>query len=163
TANRFWQQLFGTGLVKTSFDFGTQGELPSHPELLDWLATTFASPSLSKGGRGGSGELAIGATETNHATPPAPPFLRGGEAGVGGAGWGWAVKARVGMRVTWAAFRRDARPPSGLQKRDPENRLYARGPRFRLDAEQVRDNALFVSGLIDLKMGGRGVRTYQPA
>ena len=119
--NRFWQQFFGTGLVKTSDDFGSQGEPPSHPELLDWLAVDFPRRRL---GREGAREAASSRRQT----------------------------FRQSSRV-------DARE---LLARDPENRLLARGPRFRLDAEQMRDNALFVSGLINPKMGGKGVQPYQP-
>ncbi|HVL11311.1 MAG TPA: PSD1 and planctomycete cytochrome C domain-containing protein [Gemmata sp.] len=117
-ANRLWQQFFGTGLVKTSGDFGTQGELPSHPELLDWLASEYRKD--------------------------------------------WDTKRFVKLLVTSDAFRRDSRQPPAERAKDPENRLLSRGPRFRLDAEQLRDNALFVSGLMNHEMGGRGVNTYQP-
>ncbi len=117
--NRVWQQMFGTGLVKTSADFGAQGEPPSHPELLDWLAAGF----------------------------------RDG---------GWDVKELIRTMVNSAAFRRSAKVTKPVLAKDPENRLYARGPRFRLDAEQVRDNALFLSGLMDHTIGGKGVRPYQP-
>ena len=119
TVNRFWQQFFGTGLVKTSEDFGTRSEWPSHPELLDWLATEFIRT-------------------------------------------GWDVKGFVRMIVTSATYRQDSRATPKLLATDPDNRLLARGPKYRLDAEVLRDNALWVSGLLNPKMGGRGVRPYQP-
>ena len=117
--NRYWQQFFGTGLVKTGADFGSQGEPPTHPELLDWLAMTFVES-------------------------------------------GWDMKQFVKLLVTSATYRQESRVTPALLAADPENRFYARGPRFRLDGEVLRDNALFVSGLIVEKLGGRGVRPYQP-
>ncbi len=119
TVNRLWQQFFGTGIVKTSFDFGSQGAVPTHPELLDWLAVTFRED-------------------------------------------GWDVRKMIRLMLTSATFRQSSVTTSSLVQRDPENLLHARGPRFRLDAEQLRDNALFVSGLINLEMGGKGARPYQP-
>ncbi len=118
--NRFWQQVFGTGLVKTSGDFGTQGELPSHPVLLDELADQFRSG-------------------------------------------GWDVRALLRSMIVSLAFRQSSEAPESSWKEDPENRLLGRGPRMRLDAEQIRDNALFVGGLIRLEMGGKGSMPYQPA
>jgi hypothetical protein len=105
--------------VKTAEDFGSQGEPPTHPELLDWLATEF--------------------TRT-----------------------GWDVKAMQRLMVTSAAYRQSSRVTPELTERDPEIRLLARGPRFRLPAEMVRDNALAVSGLLVEKLGGPGVFPYQP-
>jgi hypothetical protein len=117
--NRLWQQFFGTGLVKTSNDFGSQGTPPTHPELLDWLAVTFRED-------------------------------------------GWDMKKFVTRLVTSHTYRQSAQfSPENLQA-DPENKLLARGPRFRLDAEVVRDQALFLSGLLSPTMGGKGVRPYQP-
>ena len=120
TVNRFWQQFFGTGIVKSSGDFGAQGEWPSHPELLDWLATEFLHTD-------------------------------------------WDVKRMIRLMVTSATYRQSSAVSEALRQKDPENRLLARGPRFRLDAEVIRDNALYVSGLLIEKMGGRGVRPYQPS
>lgn len=119
TVNRFWQQFFGTGLVKTSADFGSQGEPPSHPELLDWLAVTFVED-------------------------------------------GWDVQKLVKRIVTSAAYRQSSITTPQLLERDPENRLLAHGPRFRLDAEILRDQALYVSGLLVPTVGGKGVNPYQP-
>jgi len=120
TVNRFWQQHFGTGLVKTAENFGIQSEPPSHQELLDWLANQ---------------------------------FVRGG----------WDTKALHRLIVTSASYRQGSQASADLFQRDPENRLLARGPRFRLPAEVVRDNALAISGLLVEKIGGPSIKPYQPA
>ena len=118
-ANRAWELLFGRGLVATSEDFGTQGERPSHPELLDWLATE---------------------------------LVRGG----------WSEKALLRTIVTSSTYRQSSRVTPALLERDPENRLLARGPRLRVDAETVRDVALAASGLLETRVGGPSVFPPQP-
>ncbi len=117
--NRYWQEYFGAGIVKTSEDFGSQGEQPSNPTLLDWLATEFVAT-------------------------------------------GWNVKAMQRLIVTSATYRQSSHVTPELEERDPENRLLARGPRFRLPAELIRDDALAVSGLLDDRIGGPSVYPYQP-
>ncbi|MFO0811557.1 MAG: DUF1553 domain-containing protein, partial [Gemmataceae bacterium] len=119
TVNRFWQELYGTGLVRTAGDFGITGELPSHPELLDWLAVEF----------------------------------RDG---------GWDVKKFFKMLVMSAAYRQSAATTPEKRLKDADNRLVSRGPRFRMDAEMVRDHALAASGILVPKLGGPSVKPYQP-
>ena len=118
--NRLWQMLFGTGLVKTVEDFGAQGEPPSHPDLLDWLATE---------------------------------FLR----------TGWDVKSLIRTIVTSATYRQGSRATPESLRHDPENRLLSRGPRLRLSAEMIRDQALSLGGLLVDRLGGPSVKPYQPA
>ncbi|MEI6355690.1 MAG: PSD1 and planctomycete cytochrome C domain-containing protein [Verrucomicrobiota bacterium] len=128
--NRFWQLVFGTGIVKTANDLGNQGDLPSHPELLDWLAHGFS-----------------------HGIP-APDGTRGKA---------WDVKAMMRLLVTSSAYRQSSVVAAAKLEKDPYNRLLARGPRFRLDAEFLRDQALAVGGLLDRRVGGPSVKPYQPA
>jgi len=115
--NRFWQQTFGEGLVRTPEEFGLQGEHPTHPELLDWLAVTFQ--------------------ET-----------------------GWDTKSMLKQMVMSKTFKQSSRIREDVS--DPANRLFARGPSFRLDAEVLRDLNLWASGILDPHMGGEGVKPYQP-
>jgi hypothetical protein len=117
--NRFWQEVFGTGIVKTAEDFGSQGEAPTDPALLDWLAVEFRES-------------------------------------------GWDMKKFFKMLVTSAAYRQSALTTEEKLKIDPDNRLLSRGPRFRMDAEMVRDYALAASGLLGSTMGGPSVKPYQP-
>lgn len=119
-ANMYWEGIFGIGLVASSEEFGSQGDLPSHPELLDWLATE---------------------------------LIR----------LGWDTKAFLKLLVTSAAYRQSSRVSDEEFQRDPDNRLLARGPRFRLSAETIRDQALFVSGLLSPKMYGPPVNPPQPS
>jgi hypothetical protein len=120
TINRVWQNYFGRGLVKTSEDFGTQGEKPSHPELLDWLATEFVRQH-------------------------------------------WSLKTVHRLIVTSATYRQSSKATPEMEERDPENILLARAPRFRVEAEIVRDIALASSGLLNPEIGGPSVFPPQPA
>ncbi|MHC4880835.1 MAG: DUF1553 domain-containing protein, partial [Planctomycetota bacterium] len=119
-ANRYWETIFGIGIVSTSEEFGSQGDLPIHPELLDWLAVELVDS-------------------------------------------GWNMKRFLKTLVTSAAYRQSSRVNDELLERDPQNRLLARGPRFRISAEMVRDQALAVSGLLSSKMYGAPVRPPQPS
>ena len=119
TVNRYWQQVFGAGLVTTPGDFGSQGQAPSHPELLDWLAVEFRQS-------------------------------------------GWDMKRMFRLLVTSAAYRQAALATPEKIEKDRDNRMLSRGPRFRMDAEMVRDNALAASGLLVRKVGGPSVKPYQP-
>lgn len=119
TMNRIWAQYFGRGLVETSQDFGAQGELPTHPQLLDWLATEFIRE-------------------------------------------GWSLKAMHRLIVTSATYRQSSAVPEELQEADPFNRWLGRGPRFRMEAEMLRDSALAVAGLLSEKVGGPSVFPFQP-
>jgi hypothetical protein len=120
TVNRFWQMYFGTGLVKTVQDFGSQGDPPSNPELLDWLSVQFMDS-------------------------------------------GWNVKALQKTIVMSATYRQSSKVTPEMEQRDPENRLLARGPRMRLGPEVIRDQALYMAGLLVEKLGGPSVKPYQPA
>ena len=117
--NRFWQSYFGFGIVKTVDDFGSQGEWPVHPELLDWLAIHFMDT-------------------------------------------GWNVKELQKTIVMSATYRQSSKASANLLRKDPDNRLLARGARLRLGPEVIRDQALAVSGLLVEKVGGPSVKPYQP-
>jgi hypothetical protein len=119
TVNRLWELFFGAGLVRTSEDFGQQGEWPSHPELLDWLAVEFRES-------------------------------------------GWDVKALVARIVTSRTYRQSSRVNAAAREQDPDDRWLAYYPRRRMSAEQIRDQALYVSGLLVEKFGGPSVKPYQP-
>ena len=119
TVNRFWQEIFGVGLVKSSEDFGSTGDAPVNQELLDWLAVDFQEH-------------------------------------------GWDVKRLFEMMVTSSAYRQSAEATPEKLEKDPQNRFLSRGPRFRMDAEMVRDYAIAASGLMKEKVGGPSVKPYQP-
>ena len=120
TMNRLWSDHFGRALVKTPENLGTQGERPTHPELLDWLAAEFVEQK-------------------------------------------WSMKAMHRLMVTSATYRQDPRMKETLREKDPSNQLYARGPRFRMDAEMIRDSALSAAGLLSLRPHGPSVFPPQPA
>jgi hypothetical protein len=120
TVNRYWQMLFGRGLVKTANDFGSQGSLPSHPELLDWLTADFMDQ-------------------------------------------GWDVKHLIRQMVMSTTYRQSTLAGRALFAKDPENLLLGRAPRYRLAAEMIRDNALYLSGLLVPKIGGASVKPYEVA
>ncbi|MBD0259637.1 MAG: PSD1 domain-containing protein, partial [Cytophagales bacterium] len=117
--NRLWQEVFGRGLVVTAEDFGNQGNLPTHPELLDWLAVEFRER-------------------------------------------GWDIKYMLKRMVTSAAYRQSSVTTPELREADPENAWLARGPRYRLNSEMIRDNVLYSSGLLSREVGGPSVKPYQP-
>ena len=117
--NRFWEVLFGRGIVETTEDLGTKGELPTHPELLDWMATEFMQQQ-------------------------------------------WSMKKVVRLIVNSATYRQSSRVTPELEERDPYNKLLARGPRFRVESEMVRDITLAASGLLSARIGGPSVFPYQP-
>ncbi len=135
--NRWWAEFFGRGLVTSLEDFGLKGEPPTHPELLDWLAVEFMEPSPLPH-----------APATVAATTTARP---------------WSMKHLHRLIVSSATYRQSSRLTPALLARDDENKLLARGPRFRLAAELVRDNALAAAGLLQLKLGGPPVYPPQPA
>lgn len=118
--NRFWEQIFGRGIVETVEDFGTQGARPSHAQLLDWLALRFMHE------------------------------------------FDWSIKKLLKFMVMSATYQQSAAVSAGALEKDPENRYLSRGPRVRLSAEKIRDQALFVSGLLSDKMFGPSVKPYQP-
>lgn len=118
--NRLWRDLFGVGLVKTTEDFGVQGERPSHPRLLDWLAVEFIES-------------------------------------------GWDIQHMLRLIVCSSTYQQSSRCSPEMHQRDPENRLFTHGPRFRLPAEMIRDQALSASGLLTNQLGGPSVRPYQPS
>ncbi len=139
--NRHWQMLFGTGIVKTVEDFGSQGDWPSHHDLLDWLAVEYME---------GFAATRSGARDDDRAP------LRV-------AAKPWDTKRLLKLIATSATYRQSSRVTPALLQRDPDNRLLARGPRFRLSADVIRDQALAVSGLLVETIGGPSVKPYQPA
>ncbi len=151
TVNRYWQQLFGVGIVKTAEDFGVQGDQPSHRELLDWLACEFMQPTVPPASR---------REEASEKSVAADSFKVPARQVSGGTMWD--TKHMMRLMLTSATYRQSSKFTPELLAKDPENRLLARGPRFRVDAEVVRDIALDVSGLLVDQRGGKSVKPYEP-
>ena len=120
TVNRIWQTFFGIGIVKTIGDFGSQGDSPTHPELLDWLAVEFVES-------------------------------------------GWNLKHLIRLIVTSATYQQSTHSSPTILAADPQNEFYSQGPRFRLQAEFIRDSALATAGILTNEIGGPGVKPYQPS
>ncbi len=148
--NRIWQAYFGIGIVGTPEDFGTQSDAPSHPELLDWLACEFLEPSVSV-------EMS---NRSNTTTEPASTRAPGPAATTVQP---WSIKHVHRLIVNSATYRQASKLTPQFYQRDPYNRLLARGPRFRVEGEIVRDIALAASGLLNEKVGGRSVMPPAPA
>ena len=139
--NRIWQAYFGVGMVSTPEDFGLRTDAPSHPELLDWLACEFIEPTVPvKSGEDAAQQSSL-----------SPSTLRP-----------WSLKHIHRLIANSATYRQSSKVPSDLYLRDPHNRLLARGPRFRVEGEIVRDIALAASGLLNAKIGGRSVMPPAP-
>ncbi|MGV3720233.1 MAG: PSD1 and planctomycete cytochrome C domain-containing protein [Actinomycetota bacterium] len=163
--NRFWAQIFGAGLVVTEEDFGTQGEMPTHPELLDWMAIYFRST-----GQRGTGSL----TQSVNGTPRQRDNAAAGtrpkadlinpltHSPIDPPGAGWSMKKLLRLIVTSATYRQSSAVTADRLAKDPQNRLYSRAPRLRLEAEMVRDQSLALSGLLSRKMFGPSVYPPQP-
>lgn len=162
--NRFWQQFFGQGLVKTSENLGTQADTPSHPELLDYLASLYSSTGTANvasrvergGGRAGALRT-VAASEPGGSASPTHPHTPTPTQNMG-----WSTKALVRLIVTSSTYRQSSKTTPELRRRDPENRLLARSARFRMPSMLLRDVALASSGLLDRRIGGKPVYPYQP-
>ena len=133
TVNRYWQMIFGRGIVETPHDFGSQGALPSHPQLLDWLAIHFVESGASRTDPGYAGERR-----------------------------GWNVRELIKLMVLSATYRQSSVATEEHMEKDANNIYLARGPSYRLQAEIIRDNALAASGLLNRQVGGASVKPYQP-
>jgi len=153
--NRMWQAYFGIGIVSTSEDFGTQSEPPSHPGLLDWLACEFMEPTQAVESLNRLSVEALKRSSVQGAAGSTLQHFNGST--------GWSIKHIHRLIVTSSAYRQSSRVTPALYERDPYNRLLARGPRFRVEGEIVRDVALAASGLLNPQIGGRSTMPPAPA